>query len=161
MKEYTTQAEHADLDAWLDSHLESLNWMQVITLVLVDLNKRGKVRDIVEHSWFQRKALLNGRTDYLSQTAWTALQSYTVPESKTVDYKNRREPAVFDKTTDSVWFLADSQLEQVEDLVALHAKIRCPVAAGHNYVSQQTAAHRNSDRCHTDCPSPTETAGNR
>ncbi|MCV4566218.1 restriction endonuclease, partial [Escherichia coli] len=95
MKEYTSHAVPADRDAWLDSRLESLNWMQVITLVLLDLGKRAKVRQIIEHMWFQRKALLNGRNGNLSNTAWAALQSYTVPESLTVDYKNRREPAVF------------------------------------------------------------------
>lgn len=70
MKEYTSHAVPADRDAWLDSRLESLNWMQVITLVLLDLGKRAKVRQIIEHMWFQRKALLNGRNGNLSNTAW-------------------------------------------------------------------------------------------
>ncbi|MXF24053.1 restriction endonuclease, partial [Escherichia coli] len=69
MKEYTSHAVPADRDAWLDSRLESLNWMQVITLVLLDLGKRAKVRQIIEHMWFQRKALLNGRNGNLSNTA--------------------------------------------------------------------------------------------
>ncbi|MCV5349810.1 restriction endonuclease, partial [Escherichia coli] len=60
----------------------------------------------------------------LSNTAWKALQAYTIPESLTVDYKNRREPAVFDKTDNSEWFLVDSQLEQVEDLLALYAELK-------------------------------------
>ncbi|MCE9985415.1 AAA family ATPase [Leclercia adecarboxylata] len=124
MKEYTSHAVPADRDAWLDSRLESLNWMQVITLVLLDLGKRAKVRQLIEHMWFQRKALLNGRNGNLSNTAWAALQSYTIPESLTVDYKNRREPAVFNKTDNSEWFLVDSQLEQVEDLVELYAELK-------------------------------------
>lgn len=124
MKEYISHAVPADLDAWLDSRLESLNWMQVITLVLLDLGKRAKVRQIIEHTWFRRKALLNGRNGNLSNTAWAALQSYTVPESLTVDYKNRREPAVFNKTDNSEWLLVDSQLEQVEDLVELYAELK-------------------------------------
>ena len=124
MKEYTSHAVPADREAWLDSRLESLNWMQVITLVLLDLGKLAKVRQIIEHMWFQRKALLNGRNGNLSNTAWAALQSYTVPESLTVDYKNRREPAVFNKTDNSEWFLVDSQLEQVEDLVELYAELK-------------------------------------
>ncbi|UIL54373.1 MULTISPECIES: McrB family protein [Pantoea] len=124
MKEYTSHAVPADRDAWLDSRLESLNWMQVITLVLLDLCKRAKVRQIIEHTWFQRKALLNGRNGNLSNTAWAALQSYTVPESLTVDYKNRREPTVFNKTDNSEWLLVDSQLEQVEDLVELYAELK-------------------------------------
>lgn len=69
MKEYTSHAVPADRDARLDSRLESLNWMQVITLVLLDLGKRAKVRQIIEHMWFQRKALLNGRNGNLSNTA--------------------------------------------------------------------------------------------
>ncbi|MBU9822914.1 AAA family ATPase [Rahnella sp. BCC 1045] len=124
MNKYTTDVEQADLSAWLDSHLESLNWMQVIALILLDLNKRAKVREIVEHNWFQRKASLNGRTTNLTQTAWASLQAFTQPESTTVEYKNRREPAVFDKTTDSEWFLVKSQLEQIEDLTALHAVLK-------------------------------------
>ncbi|GDX07544.1 McrB family protein [Buttiauxella sp. A111] len=124
MKEYTSHAVPADRDAWLDSRLESLNWMQVITLVLLDLDKRAKVRQIIEHTWFQRKALLNGHNGNLSNTAWAALQSYTVPESLTVNYKNRREPAIFNKTDSSEWLLVESQLEQVEDLVELYAELK-------------------------------------
>lgn len=124
MKEYTSHAVPADRDAWLDTRLESLNWMQVITLVLLDLDKRAKVRQIIEHPWYQRKALLNGRNANLSNTAWAALQSYTIPESLTVDYKNRRVPAVFNKTDNSEWLLVDAQLEQVEDLVALYAELK-------------------------------------
>ncbi|MFS2220880.1 AAA family ATPase [Pantoea sp. B65] len=124
MKEYTTQAAPADRDAWLDSHLESLNWMQVIALVLLELGKRAKVRQITEHLWFQRKALLNGRSSNFSQTAWATLQSFTIPRSTTVAYKGRREPAIFDKTTDSEWFLVESQLEQVDELLSLYDELK-------------------------------------
>jgi len=124
MKEYTSHAVPADRDAWLDSRLESLNWMQVITLVLLDLGKRAKVRQIIEHKWFQRKALLNGRSSNFSQTAWATLQSFTIPGSTTVAYKGRREPAIFDKTADSEWFLVESQLEQVDELLTLYAELK-------------------------------------
>lgn len=124
MKEYTSHAVATDRDAWLDSRLESLNWMQVITLVLLDLGKRAKVRQMTEHEWFQRKALLNGRSSNFSQTAWATLQSFTIPGSTTVAYKGRREPAVFDKTADSEWFLIESQLEQVDELLSLYAELK-------------------------------------
>lgn len=124
MKEYTSHAVPTDLDAWLDSRFESLSWMQIIALVLLDLGKRAKVRQIIEHTWFQRKAVLNGRTGNLSNTAWAALQAYTVSESLTVDYKNRREPAIFDKTADSEWLLVESQLEQVDDLLSLYTELK-------------------------------------
>jgi 5-methylcytosine-specific restriction protein B len=124
MKEYTSHAVPADRYAWLDSRLESLNWMQVITLVLLDLGKRAKVRQMTEHEWFQRKALLNGRSSNFSQTAWATLQSFTIPGSTTVAYKGRREPAIFDKTADSEWFLVESQLEQVDELLTLYAELK-------------------------------------
>ncbi|HFQ5982720.1 TPA: AAA family ATPase [Yersinia enterocolitica] len=123
MKEYTSHAVPADRDAWLDSRLESLSWMQVIALVLLDLGKRAKVRQMTEHQWFQRKALLNGRSSNFSQTAWATLQSFTIPGSTTVAYKGRREPAIFDKTADSEWFLVESQLEQVDELFSLYAEL--------------------------------------
>ncbi|HEJ6928314.1 TPA: AAA family ATPase [Serratia marcescens] len=124
MKEYTSHAVPADRDAWLDSRLESLNWMQVITLVLLDLGKRAKVRQMTEHPWFQRKALLNGRSSNFSQTAWATLQSFTIQASTTVAYKGRREPAIFDKTANSEWFLVESQLEQVDELLSLYAELK-------------------------------------
>ncbi|WP_431296884.1 AAA family ATPase [Rahnella sp. PAMC 25559] len=124
MKEYTSHAVPADRDAWLDSRLESLNWMQVIVLVLLDLGKRAKVRQMTEHQWFQRKALLNGRSSNFSQTAWATLQSFTIQGSTTVAYKGRREPAIFDKTADSEWFLVESQLEQVDELLSLYADLK-------------------------------------
>ncbi|EKG3507454.1 AAA family ATPase [Salmonella enterica] len=124
MKEYTSHAVPADRDAWLDSRLESLNWMQVITLVLLDLGKQAKVRQMTEHQWFQRKVLLNGRSSNFSQTTWATLQSFTIPGSTTVAYKGRREPAIFDKTADSEWFLVESQLEQVDELLSLYEELK-------------------------------------
>ncbi|MEQ9887833.1 McrB family protein [Pectobacterium zantedeschiae] len=121
---YTTQATLEDDDVWLDSRLAPLNWMQVTALVLLDLNKQAKVRHLTEHTWFQRKALLNERSSNLSQTAWATLQAHTIAESTTVDYKSRREPAVFDKTTDSEWVLVDSQLELIEELVTFYETLK-------------------------------------
>ncbi|WP_027713273.1 McrB family protein [Dickeya chrysanthemi] len=124
MAEYTSQAQSTDYDAWLDARLEPLNWIQVVGLILMDLKKRAKVPQIVSHLWFQRKALLNGRINNLSNTAWATLQASTVLTSETVNYKSRREPTIFDKTNDSEWFLVESQLEQIEDLQALYAELK-------------------------------------
>ncbi|HAM5844966.1 TPA: AAA family ATPase [Escherichia coli] len=124
MKEYTSSTTPTDHDAWLDSRFEPLNWMQIITLVLLDLGKKAKVRQITEHFWFQRKALLNGRSSNFSQTAWATLQSFTIPSSTTVAYKGRQEPAIFDKTADSEWFLVGSKLEQVDGLLSLYAELK-------------------------------------
>lgn len=124
MAQYTSPASSEGYEAWLDSRLESLNWMQVTTLVLLALGNKAKVRQITDHHWFQRKAVLNDRSSNLSQTAWATLQAFTVADSTTVEYKSRREPAVFNKTVDSEWFLVESRLEQVEELFTLYKDLQ-------------------------------------
>ncbi|MBN3190238.1 AAA family ATPase [Pectobacterium brasiliense] len=144
MGEYTTQATSEDYDVWLDSRLAPLNWMQVTALVLLDFNKQAKVRQLTEHTWFQRKALLNGRSSNLSQTAWATLQAYTVPESTTVDYKSRREPAIFDKTENSEWLLIESQLEQIEDLITLYEGLKRGPEQGEKILRYSTVTFHQS-----------------
>lgn len=121
--EYTSQTESADASLWLQEKIAPLNWMQVLVLSLLSLGNQGKVADIVASKYFQTKAKVNNRDGNLSQTAWSYLQKFTVPESTTVNYKGRGEPAVFDKTSNSVWQLLDDKLELVDELVALHQEL--------------------------------------
>ncbi|BEH98179.1 hypothetical protein KB20921_09410 [Edwardsiella ictaluri] len=122
-KQYTSTPAHSDKLLWLQEKIAPLNWMQVLVLSLLDLGKQAKVADIVNSQYFQTKAKINKREGNLSQTAWSYLQKFTVPESETVNYKGRSEPAVFDKTADSVWILLDDKLELVDDLVQLYAEL--------------------------------------
>ncbi|WP_235431340.1 McrB family protein [Vibrio sp. VPAP30] len=121
--EYTSQTESADASLWLQEKIAPLNWMQVLVLSLLSLGNQAKVADIVASKYFQTKAKVNNRDGNLSQTAWSYLQKFTVPESATVNYKGRGEPAVFDKTSDSVWQLLDDKLELVDELVVLHKEL--------------------------------------
>ncbi|MGD8171121.1 McrB family protein [Vibrio sp. TRT 21S02] len=121
--EYTSQTESVDSSLWLQEKIAPLNWMQVLVLSLLSLGNQAKVADIVANKYFQTKAKVNNRDGNLSQTAWSYLQKFTVPESATVNYKGRGEPAVFDKTNDSVWQLLDDKLELVDELVALHKEL--------------------------------------
>lgn len=77
----------------------------------------------MNNQYFQTKAKINKRESNLRATAWSYLQKFTVPESETVNYKGRSEPAVFDKMADSVWVLLDDKLELVDDLVQLYAEL--------------------------------------
>ncbi|ELA9722129.1 AAA family ATPase [Vibrio parahaemolyticus] len=121
--EYTSQTESVDASLWLQEKIAPLNWMQVLVLSLLSLGNRAKVADIVASKYFQTKAKVNNREGNLTQTAWSYLQKFTVPDSTTVNYKGRGEPAVFDKTSDSVWQLIDDKLELVDELVALHKEL--------------------------------------
>ncbi|WP_438334716.1 McrB family protein [Edwardsiella tarda] len=122
-KQYTSTPAHSDKLLWLQEKIAPLTWMQVLVLSLLDLGRQAKVADIVNSQYFQTKATINKREGNLSQTAWSYLQKFTVPESETVNYKGRSEPAVFDKTADSVWVLLDDKLELVDDLVQLYAEL--------------------------------------
>ncbi|WP_240694526.1 McrB family protein [Vibrio owensii] len=127
---YTSQPEVMDENLWLQEKIAPLNWMQVLVLSLLSLGKRAKVPEIVASKYFQIKARLNGRDSNLSQTAWNHLQKYTVSDSETVNYKVRAEPAVFDKSKDSVWQLLEDKLEQVDDLVRLYRELEQGVPSG-------------------------------
>ncbi|TCT61576.1 McrB family protein [Vibrio crassostreae] len=120
---YTSQTESADASLWLQEKIAPLNWMQVLVLSLLSLGKKAKVSDIVASKYFQTKAKVNNRDGNLSQTAWSYLQKFTVSNSTTVNYKGRGEPAVFDKTSDSVWHLLDDKLELVDELLVLHKEL--------------------------------------
>ena len=123
-EQYTSQPEVLEHDVWLKTKLESLNWMQVLTLCLLDIGGKAKVKQLVEHEYFQCKAALNHRDKNLANTAWAALQSFTILDSKTVEYQSHSEPAIFDKTEDAFWFIVKEKLELVEDLVALANEIK-------------------------------------
>ncbi|MBY7785207.1 AAA family ATPase [Vibrio fluvialis] len=121
--EYTSSPEVVDDAMWLQEKIAPLNWMQVLVLSLLGLGKQAKVSDIVSSKYFQIKAKLNNRDNNLSRTAWSYLQKFTIADSATVNYKSRNEPAVFDKSSDSVWKLVESKLELIEDLVTLYQEL--------------------------------------
>ncbi len=124
IKNYTSDPEVVDPSIWLDEHLKELTWMQVIALCLLDLDEKSKVKQIINHEYYQRKAKLNNREGNLSQTAWSFLQQFTTEDSKTVSYKNRSEPSVFDKTPNSEWYIVKEKLELIDDISALYQTLK-------------------------------------
>ncbi|MGF1763380.1 McrB family protein [Aliivibrio kagoshimensis] len=121
---YTSIEEVQSREQWLAEKLDALNWMQVIALCLLDINGEAKVVQIVEHDFFQAKARLNNRNQKtLRATAWSYLQKFTVTGSKTVNYKDRSEPAIFDKSPSSYWYIVDENRELIDDLIELHTEI--------------------------------------
>ncbi|WP_072054243.1 McrB family protein [Aliivibrio fischeri] len=122
---YTNDSEVASYDQWLSAKIENLSWMETIALILLDLGEATKVAQIIRHEFFQKKALINGRTiESLNATAWSSLQKFTIPESETVNYKNRSEPAIFDKTPDSKWLIVEDKKALVSELISLQEEIK-------------------------------------
>lgn len=112
---YTDNEILLDIPLWLNTKLEKLGWLDIIILVLLDADGPMKVADITAHQYYSIKAKINERDANLRATAWSALQSHAVLDSKTVNYSGRREPSIFDKNEDSTWYIVDSQLEQLDE----------------------------------------------
>ncbi len=142
--EYTSSPKVVDDSIWLQEKIAPLNWMQVLVLSLLSLGKQAKVSDIVSSQYFQIKAKLNNRDNNLSQTAWSYLQKFTIADSTTVNYKGRNEPAVFDKSSDSIWRLVESKLELIEDLVTLHRELEQGPQSGTEIKRYTTATFHQS-----------------
>lgn len=121
---YTDENEIPDKDIWLNKQLEDLSWFEIIVLVLLDTGGYKKVTDITSHEYYKLKAKLNERSANLRATAWSALQSHTVHGSATVNYKSRVEPLVFNKTEDTLWYIEETQLDQLEEYKNLLTELK-------------------------------------
>lgn len=118
-EEYTDSEVIQDRNVWVSNQIDNLNWFEILVLVLLDADTPINVPDIISHEYFKIKAELNNRSDNLKQTAWSALQTHALLDSKTVKYTKRVEPLVFDKTQDSMWFINGDDIEQLEEYRSL------------------------------------------
>lgn len=116
---YVSQAEALTREQWLTEQLADKSWCDVIFMALVDLNGRAKVSAIREHEFVQTKAAALERSRNLHQTIWSTLQNHAAPDSKTVKFERRTAPYLFDKNSDSTWFLLAEAREECAELVAL------------------------------------------
>lgn len=119
--DYTSKAAVKDEGLWLQQQFMKLTWFDVIALVMLDLNRPAKVADVVGHRFYQLKAASAERKDNLTQNAWYYLQRHTPLSSTTVNQSVRGEPAIFDKSSKSDWFLiegAEPQLTEYKELLA-------------------------------------------
>ncbi|MBB1468117.1 AAA family ATPase [Pseudoalteromonas sp. SG41-5] len=112
-EQYTENSTSEELGVWLNNKLSDLSWFEIITLILLDADNDLSVSDIVNHEYFIKKLALNGRTANIRQTAWAALQTHAIQDSKTVKYAKRIEPLIFDKDTDSKWTIVDKEHELI------------------------------------------------
>lgn len=112
---YTDKPVFPDHKTWLMDKLEKLSWFEIVVLVLLKENKPMTVPEVTDHEYFQLKVVMNRRDANISQTAWAALQTHTILESQTVKYQTRVEPAVFDKSQDSTWFIVEDRREQLAE----------------------------------------------
>lgn len=103
---------------FIASNFAGLTWWRAIFCALYDLGAEATVPKLLEHNFVKAVAAQSASKNYRA-AVWASLQTHTVEESTTVNYKNRVEPAVFDKDEGSVWVLAGNWKEVCADLVEL------------------------------------------
>ncbi|MCP4686715.1 MAG: EVE domain-containing protein [Desulfobacterales bacterium] len=124
IERYTSKNRRIDRKAWLAQQLLDVRWFDAVFVALHDLGGKGKVSDIVNHEFVDVKARAMGRKKHVSATVWATLQTHAAEESRTVGYKNRTAPLVFDKSADSAWSLVGDWEEECAEQVALAKNLR-------------------------------------
>ncbi|WP_186023187.1 McrB family protein [Burkholderia gladioli] len=104
-------------EQFIATRIAGLSWWEGAAAALFDLGGNAKVGQLYEHPFIEAIATAKGRIQNVRQTLWNALQYHTVEESQTVNAKQRLAPAVFDKTSDSVWRLAGEWADSCADLI--------------------------------------------
>jgi 5-methylcytosine-specific restriction protein B len=120
--DYETQALEVPAELWrnqmIAEKIASLTWWEVVTTALYDLGGQASVSQLLEHSFVQAVAE-RSNTQNRRAALWANLQAHTIEDSKTVNYKRRLTPAIFDKSAGSVWQFAGDWQEACKELVDL------------------------------------------
>lgn len=130
-KDYEQEMQSVSPEEWrsqvIAEKIAVLKWWECAAAALYDLGGKAKVSEIAEHPFIHAIVSANGSNRNVRQTLWRTLQNHTVDESVTVKMKKRLSPAVFDKSTESVWQFAGDWQDACEDLIALVDQLK----AGH------------------------------
>lgn len=96
-----------------------LKWWEGIAAALYDLGGKAKVSQLAAHRFIEAIRDSKGRGHGIKQTLWGTLQHHTIESSQTVNTKLRMAPAIFDKSSDSVWQFAGDWQDACADLITL------------------------------------------
>ena len=95
--------------------LQDLRWFEAIALAMTSNDKtRFKVPELVNSDVLQRYAALKN-SQRVSNAIWGQLQMHAPKDSTTVNYAARQPPYLFDKDSDSQWFLTSEGKEYVNE----------------------------------------------
>ena len=116
---YSSKKQSLSREAWLIQEMLDVRWFDTIFGALYDLGGKGKVDLIKNHEFVQMKLKSSSSNRSIRNSIWALLQTHTLEKSSTVQYTKRREPLVFDKGSDSVWYLAGDWKEECSEQVEL------------------------------------------
>jgi hypothetical protein len=95
--------------------LQELTWWQAIALAMsMDGKTSFTVPELLGTETISSFAGLK-KAVKVGNSVWMELQSHTSPESKTVNYSNRKQPYLFDKNAQAQWSLTVGGKEYVEE----------------------------------------------
>lgn len=99
-----------------------LTWWEASAATLYDLGGQATVGQILDHPFIQAVAARSSAKNRRA-SVWANLQAHTVEESTTVKYSRRLEPAIFDKSDNSIWQFAGDWQEACAELITLVEQI--------------------------------------
>jgi len=101
--------------AFLQTLIEELPFYDTLALGMyaTNLDQKYTVPELEKMELVQARFRQNP-VKHPSNQIWSYLQAHTAPESETVKMASRAEPFLFDKTTDSRWFLTAAGKEYVQ-----------------------------------------------
>lgn len=119
---YTLKEEAISKEKYFEEVVANITWWQAITLALVEEGV-SKVSNILENRWVAKKASLS-ESKNVRATIWGTLQMHTIEGSKSVNYKQRQPPLIFDKNEDKSWVLIDAELkEQAPEILEIQNEV--------------------------------------
>jgi len=107
----------------LREYMNDLPIWQVLAIVLADVGKPTSVPDIRRHPLFKLRDL-NCKESNVGPIVWATLGERSSPDSKNVQVKTRREPAIFDKNDESEWFLIPGWENAIGDIANQAKELR-------------------------------------
>lgn len=114
VKKFQRKPTKTDTDAEI---AEDLTWTQLTAIALYELGGKAKVAALEQHPLIKAKQAAGPTKWRLSSRLWGLLQTHTVANSKTVNYKSRVGEPMFDKQKDSTWVLVVDLPEELQDVI--------------------------------------------
>lgn len=132
-KNYKSESASITPEEWrnqfIADKIAGLKWWEGVAAALYDLSTMATVPNITKHPFIQAIVSSKNRTSSITQTLWGTLQSHTVESSTTVNAKKGMNPAIFDKSADSVWKLAGDWKDVCSDIIDLVDQFKAGPAA--------------------------------
>jgi 5-methylcytosine-specific restriction protein B len=126
--QYTHEVIVNDADEWtaqrIASEIGALTWWEALVATLYDIKQPAKVAQIIAHPFIKAVIATKARKKNVHQTLWGSLQAHTIMGSTTVEQQWRSEPLVFDKSSDSKWYLAGNWKEECQPILQAVDEIR-------------------------------------